>query len=294
MITAHFARPAVAIAACSAALAGCATGSHPAGPSGHPAATRTAAPAPHEPALFSRPLRVGNAMFPLRPGTEFVYRGRIVEGSTSTTHSVRFTVTDLTKVIDGVRTVIAWDRDFEAGELTEAELAFFAQDDDGNVWNFGEYPEEYADGRFAGAPDTWIRGTGGAYGGVHMLASPAVGERYREGLVPRIEFNDMSQVAATGLRACVPARCYRGVLKVTEWSPNDPASGHQLKYYAPGVGLVRVGAQGGDLQEYLALVAIRHLAGARLAAVRTAVLTMERRAYRVSAVYRTTGRASRR
>ena len=52
------------------------------------------------------------------------------------------------------------------------ELAFFAQDAGGNVWNFGEYPEEYTGGQFTGAPDTWITGTGGAHGGLHMLARP--------------------------------------------------------------------------------------------------------------------------
>ncbi len=278
MFTTHKGWRALAIATvCAAALAGCA--------SGRPA---------KEPPRFSRPLLVGNTMFPLRPGTEFVYRGTIVEGGKSTAHSVTFTVTDLTKMIDGVRTVIAWDRDFEAGELTEQELAFFAQDDRGNVWNFGEYPEEFADGRFTGAPDTWIRGSGGAYGGVHMLARPAAGASYREGLVPKIEFNDMSLVTATDAKTCVPAGCYRRVLRVTEWSPNDPKSGHQLKYYAPGVGLIRVGARGGDAQEFLTLTAVRHLDGSQLSAVRTAALAMERRAYRVSKIYGVTGRAVRR
>jgi hypothetical protein len=277
MFATHRRRQAMALGVICAAVAGCAT-AHPEPGSPH----------------FSRPLAVANTMFPLRPGTEFVYRGTIVEDGRSTRHSVTFTVTDLTKLVDGVRTVVAWDRDFEAGQLTEQELAFFAQDDRGTVWNFGEYPEEFADGKFQGAPDTWIRGAGGAYGGVHMLARPMVGTTYREGLVPAIKFNDMSRVAATGQKTCVPAGCYRRVLKVTEWSPNDPGSGHQLKYYAPGVGLVRVGARGGDSQEYLTLIAIRHLDAPELAAVREAALTMERRAYRVSQIYRGTSRAVRR
>jgi hypothetical protein len=285
MLTMHHLRPAIAIGALgAAALAGCAATTdrasrHSTGTASHPATGQ---------ATFSRPLQVGNPMFPLRPGTVFVYKGRIVEGGRSTAHSVRFTVTDLTKVVDGVRTVVAWDRDFEAGELTEQELAFFAQDDQGNVWNFGEYPEEFADGKFTGAPDTWIRHTAGAYGGMHMLARLAVGARYREGLVPKIEFNDMSKVTGTGRTTCVPAGCYRGVLLVTEWSPNDQGSGMQLKYYAPRVGLVRVGAHGGDSREYLTLIAIHHLDQSGIAAVRKAALAMERRAYRVSTVYKRT------
>ena len=61
-------------------------------------------------------------------------------------HRFVMNVTDLTKVIGGVRSVVTWDLDYTDGELVEAELAFFAQDKEGNVWRMGEYPEEY-DGR---------------------------------------------------------------------------------------------------------------------------------------------------
>jgi hypothetical protein len=243
---------------------------------------------------FSAPLTVDNPMFPLVAGTQFVYQGKVVEGGEPKRHSVVFTVTDLSKVVDHVRTVVAWDRDFLEGRLQEQELAFFAQDDKGNVWNFGEYPEEYEHGKFAGAPSTWIRETAGAYGGIHMLSQPRVGARYREGLVPAIEFDDVSQVTRTGQATCVPAGCYRQVLVVDETSPNDPTSGHQIKYYSPRAGLIRVGAHGGDSQEFLTLTAVRHLGGNAMAKIRTAVRAMDRRAYRVSKVYRATKPAERR
>jgi hypothetical protein len=133
-----------------------------------------------------------------------------------------------------------------------------------------------------------VRGT---YGGIHMLARPAVGAKYSEGLVPAIEFDDLSTVAAAGRRTCVQAGCFRQVLLVSETSPNDPASGHQLKYYAPGTGLIRVSARGGDSREYLGLAAIRHLSGPAVARVRAAALAMDRRAYRVTRVYRVTSPA---
>ena len=237
---------------------------------------------------FPAPANVDNRMFPLVSGTQFVYRGKIIEGGVSTPHSVVFTVTDLTKVVDGVRTVVAWDRDFLDGQLQEQELAFFAQDEKGNVWNFGEYPEEYENGKFAGAPSTWIKGRRGAYGGIHMLARPRAGAKYVEGLVPAIEFDDLSMVARTGQVTCVRSGCFRHVLVVDETSPNDPASGHQIKYYAPSIGLIRVGARGGDSQEFLALAAVRHLGPAAMAGVRESVVAMDRRAYRVSNVYRVT------
>jgi hypothetical protein len=273
-------------------LAGC-------GHSGQPkAAQPSASQAPssaqqarHAAGEFSQPLSVNNPMFPLAVGTQFVYQGTIVDSEGTHPHSVVFTVTDLWKRVDGARTVVALDQDFRDGTLQEQELAFFAQDDAGNVWNFGEYPEEYDNGKFTGAPSTWIRGTDGAYGGMHMLSQPTVGAQYREGLVPAIEFDDVSRVTSTGQATCVHAGCYRQVLVVDETSPNDPTSGHQIKYYSPHTGLVRVGARGGDSQEFLTLTAVRHLDEAAMAKARAAALAMDQRAYRVTKVYRVTGPA---
>jgi hypothetical protein len=251
-------------------------------------AAAAAAPAPR----FAAPSDVSNRMFPLLPGTRLEYRGKIVEGGAAEPHSVVFTVTDLTKMVNGVRTVVAWDQDFLRGDLQEQELAFFAQDDSGNVWNFGEYPEEYDNGKFTGAPSTWIRGTSGAYGGRHMLVRPTVGAQYVEGRIPAIDFYDVSRISRVGHATCVPSGCYRRVLVVTEWSPGEPKGGQQIKYYAPGVGLVRVGAHGGDSQEFLGLHSVRRLSPSELSEVRSAALTMDRRAYRISSVYRVTGPAA--
>src|SRR5205807_6087123 len=123
-------------------------------------------------------------------------------------------------------------------------------------------------GKFTGAPSTWIRETAGAYGGIHMLDRPRVSAQYREGLVPSIQFDDVSRVTRTGQANCVKTECYHQVLVVDETSPNDPASGHQIKYYAPGTGLIRVSARGGDTQEFLILAAVRHLDAPAMAKMR--------------------------
>jgi hypothetical protein len=47
---------------------------------------------------------------------------------------------------------VVWERDYSDGQEVEAELAFFAQDKDGNLWHMGEYPEEYEGGEFEKAP----------------------------------------------------------------------------------------------------------------------------------------------
>ena len=101
---------------------------------------------------FADPTTIDNEWFPLRPGTQFIYEGSTEEDGEQISHEVVFTVTDLTKVIDGIRTVVVWDVDYSDGRLEEAELAFFAQDNEGNVWHLGQHSVEYEDGKPVAAP----------------------------------------------------------------------------------------------------------------------------------------------
>ena len=242
---------------------------------------------------FSNPTRIDNKWLPLVPGTQFILRGRTNAGARRLPHQVVLTVTDLTKVIDGVRTVVLWDRDINAGRLVEAELSFQAQDDDGNVWNLGEYPEEYVGGVFRGAPSTWISGVARAKAGIQMLAHPRAGTHsYLQGSAPRIDFLDCGRVFQMGQRTCTPIRCYRNVLVTDETSPLNADGAHQRKFYAPGVGNIQITAVHDPEGETLELTQIVHLGPEGLARVRAEALKLERHAYRVSAVYRTTAPAT--
>jgi hypothetical protein len=242
-------------------------------------------------AVFSDSTAIDNEWFPLVPGTQFVLEGRANRGEGRLPHRLVFTVTDQTKVIDGVITRVLWDRDYNAGKLVEEELAFHAQDDEGTVWNLGEYPEEYENGKFAGAPSTWISGLAGARAGVLMPANPRPGTRsYLQGWAPDIEFADRAKVDTTGRSTCVPSGCYRDVLVIDEWNPYEKGA-HELKYYAPGVGNVRVGAAGGEEREVLVLVEVVHLAANQLADARARVLELDARGATVSPkLYGTTPR----
>lgn len=254
-----------------------------AGPATASSTTKVVPPPPM--GTFSHPTRIDNPYFPLVPGTEFTYTGTVTEAGKTVPHSIVFTVTDLTKVINGVTTRVVLDIDERSGQVQEAELAFFAQDDNGTVWNMGEYPEEFDNGKFVGAPSTWINGLAGARGGIHMLAHPTVGATYTEGLVQKIDFYDVTTVFAKGLHVCVPVSCYNNVLLTHETSPLDPTSGIQTKFYAPGVGLIKIGAIGGDSQERVALSRLRTLSASALQAVDDQVRMMDRRGHRVSNVY---------
>jgi hypothetical protein len=250
-----------------------------------PATTPVFEPAalvPLDPTTFSDPLRIDNAWFPMVPGTQLVLQGEADRGRGELAHRVEITVTDLSKVVHGVRARVVWERDFNEGLLRETELAFFAQDDAGNLWNLGEYPEEWDARRFAGAPSTWVSGYAGALGGIHVHGRPVVGSpAYVQGDAPAISLLDHARVAALGIEACTPVGCFGDVLVVDEWDPlAQPADGHQLKHYAPGRGPVRVEPVGGEEQETLVLTEHRTVDTATLDRIREAALRLDERAYR--------------
>jgi len=232
---------------------------------------------------FSKPAKINNKWLPLAPGTKFVLDGKANWGSGLRRHRVVFIITDLTKVINGVRTVVIWERDFNAGQLVESELAFHAQDNNRNVWLFGEYPETYEHGKFTGAPDTWIAGTARSKAGTIMLAKPRVGTpSYLQGLAPAIGFVDCAKVIKTSQKVCIPHKCYRNALVTDEWNPLVPEDGHQQKYYVRGIGNVRAGFVGGPEHEVLTLTKKVRLCAEAVEEVREEALKLDRRAYRVS------------
>ena len=105
---------------------------------------------------FSNPTQIDNLYYPMEPGTRWTFEGSADRGTGREPHQVIITVTDLVKDIHGVTNVVVWEEDLDEGILAESELAFFAQDDSGNLWNFGEYPELWEKKKFKGAPSTWI------------------------------------------------------------------------------------------------------------------------------------------
>ena len=233
-------------------------------------------------AVFDDSPTVDNQWFPLSPGTQFVFEGETIEDGEKVPHRVIITVTDLVKEIDGVRSAVTWDLDYSSGELVEAELAFFGQDQDGNVWRMGEYPEEYDKGKFVDNP-TWIHGLDNALAGIAMLADPQPGAPdYPQGWGPEVDWTDRGQVDKIADEICVPAGCYQNVLVIKETSATEKGA-YQLKYFAPGVGNIMVDWTGSDkTQETLKLVEYNILTPEQLAEARAKALELEKSAYEKS------------
>jgi hypothetical protein len=236
-----------------------------------------------DPLNFADPTNIDNEWMPMQPGTQWVYQGTALDDEGNTiSRTIEFTVTNLTKEIGGVRTIVAWIVDYEDDEVVEKEIAFYAQDKDGNVWYLGEYPEEYSDGKFITAVP-WIHGIEDARAGIKMMADPQPDiPSYYQGWAPAVDWSDYSQVDQIGQETCVPVDCYADVLVIVESSLGE-VNAYQLKYYARGVGEVRVGWTGEDeTQEELELVERVQLNLEELAEINSMARELERHAFEVS------------
>jgi hypothetical protein len=215
-----------------------------------------------------------NKWFPLEPGTQSVRLGRLNRGNRELSHRRVFTVTDVFKTIDGVRTVAVLDQDVDAGQVAEQALDFFAEDRRGTVWYFGSYTEAYEGGQFVNAADAWLAGVDGAEAGIMMPARPRTGTpEYVQAKVPGDE-PDVAQVRETGVRNCVPFKCYGNVLVIQEGG-----SGGEAKYFAPGVGGIRTKPlyEGGE-QEIEELINFTQLSPKALAELSREVLKLDKHA----------------
>ena len=191
-----------------------------------------------DPAAFT-PV-IDNPYFPLRPGARWAYEGRSDEGSETKVVEV----TGETKMVMGVLCVVVKDVVTLDGQLYEDTVDWFAQDRDGNVWNFGEETRKRTpDGGFTPA-GSWEAGVGGALPGIVMPSDPRPGTPFRQEYLPG-EAEDMARVLRADERLTVRAGPFVRVVVTRDWSPLDPGVAEH-KHYAPGIGLIREEAVEGD------------------------------------------------
>lgn len=225
-----------------------------------------------DPTKFGNPATGANKWLPLKPRYQSVRRGGVSRGHRRLPHIRVFTVTDVTKRIDGVRAVAVLDQDFDGGQLAEQALDYLAEDKQGNVWYLGSYTESYESGQFVNAEDGWLAGARGAKPGILAQARPRTGTpSYYQYQVPGLE-SPTAQVAKMGQSVCVPFKCYKNVLVVQEGTS-------EYKYYAPGVGGIRTEPRySGGEQETEVLINLRVLSARGLAEFSAEALKLDKHA----------------
>jgi hypothetical protein len=172
--------------------------------------------------------QITNAYLPLVPGMAMTYQGA---GEKDV-----FNVTDRTREVMGVTTVVVRDQAFEGRALIEDTEDWFAQDAAGNVWYFGESTAECEGHRVVSRHGSWEAGVDGAQPGIVMLANPEIGDYYRQEYL-RGEAEDVARVLRLGATVTHKTATYPNVVITEDFSKLEPAV-IEHKKYAPGVGLV--------------------------------------------------------
>jgi hypothetical protein len=262
---------ALAMAAATVALASGALTACGGSSSDSPAAA--SAPAPRLDASdYANTATDRNRFFPLKPGYQSVRLGKVNRGSRRLAHRRVTTVTDVFKTIAGVKAVAILDQDFDGGQIAEQALDYLAVDRRGTVHYLGSYTEAYEGGQFVNANDGWLAGVKGAKAGIYMLARPRVGspaytQEDQPGSDPTI-----AKVVRSGVRTCVPFKCYKGVLVIEE-------GGSENKYFAPGVGGIKTEPKSGRGEEETEeLINLTQLRSRGLAELSNEVLKLDRHA----------------
>lgn len=229
-------------------------------------------------ATFSEPTTIDNEWF----GGEATYRLalgsdedeplRIEEFSTGRTRTIRW---------EGGTTEVDVGHFLETsdGELLELAFDYFAQDDDGNVWYFGEDVWNYEDGEVTDDEGTWLAGRDGPPGLI-LPARPTVGQVFHpENLEAAGIWEEVEVERIDDRYELASGRTIEGVLLLHETGIDG---GEERKQWAPGYGNVSVRADAETVDLVYALPNDA-LGGPVPAPVADALATVARPAARIDA-----------
>ncbi len=203
------------------------------------------------PAQFDDPQQ--NPYFPVRPGTVTRYRG----SEDDERFHEKVVVTHHTKTIQGVTTTVVRDVTFRSdGSLAEKTHDWYAPDNDGNVWYFGENTATYREnGSVESREGSWEAGVDGAVAGLIMPADPRPTDAYRQEYY-RGHATDQAWIVQRNDTTKVPYRTFHHVVRSFEWTRLEPKVLSQ-KLYGRGVGIVREGDKSGGHETFV-LVGVHH------------------------------------
>ena len=216
-------------------------------------------PAPLAGPVFSHPLEITNSFAPFPVGETKSFEGTDQGASTAVTDVFTNQTRDFLLNGSHVTARLLTENEYSDGELSEISRNWFAQADDGGVYYFGETVDIYEGGVVVDHSGSWLVGGPGpgdppgtataTTPGLFMPADPQVGEQWKpEDLFPIVD--ETVTLLRPGVTVNVAAGEFEGCLLVKETS-QLPGNKPEKKWYAPGVGVVKVKAQ----SEFLELVA---------------------------------------
>jgi hypothetical protein len=206
---------------------------------------------------FSTPLAIDNPFAPFVVGGSKSYEGS--NGSAVAEVTDEYLSATRAFVLEGqpVECRQLVEIDYEDGVLHEISQNFFAQDDDGSVWYFGETVDNYVDGQIDNHEGSWLVGgptdpadpietATAAQPGLFMPAAPQPGDHWKpENLFPIVD--ETVTLLKAGLELELVAGDFEGVILTRETSLLQ-GSTPERKWYAPGVGVVLAKGAGESLE----------------------------------------------
>ena len=235
-----------------------------------------------DPANFVDPTTSTNKYHPLRPGMQWIRAGTTEVGSRKVPHQVISTMTDVTRMIDGVPTVAMLDQSTDSGEIAQVGFDYFALDKDGNVWIMGGYTEDFEGGLYTNVNNAWL---GTATGGDPGILMPGVvtanTPRWYISKAGPDEAPSVAEPVSVGVNTTVPFGDFRNVIAIREGAIG--AIDNEVKYYAPGVGVIFNDPKIKSLhQDSFQLVNLINLSPEGLAEASQVVLDLEKHAREVA------------
>ncbi|MFD2519077.1 hypothetical protein [Salinimicrobium flavum] len=212
-----------------------------------------------DPANFSNPTNITNPYYGPSAYAFYEYEVFEVEDGVMGSEAVEQIMIERrteTKEVMGITTVIQRDVVRVDGVIVEDTDDWIAQDDSGNLWYMGELSKNYDEmGNFLDTEGSWEAGIDGALPGYWLPGDPSLGQFYYQEYYEG-EAEDFAEVVALDETVIIDMGTFENVLVTRDVNPFEP-NVYELKYYAPGTGLIMEEAyEDGELVEVVVLTAI--------------------------------------
>ena len=140
--------------------------------------------------VFSNPTNITNPLFPVKM-SQVILSGHIDGEPQQVTYSLLPETRRIMWNGKEIETVVIQYNAYLDRRIIESATDWYAQDDEGNVWYFGEDVFNYQDGEIADTHGTWLVERDGP-AALIMPAHPKVGDIFRVENIPGIAFEEIT------------------------------------------------------------------------------------------------------